>query len=694
MATDSVSDLFAQRLANVFAALSQLPDEQQLIQLRLMLLNDVDRLEAEQLAQLDLLRDCLFLAANNMQDARLHILEQRVSDIENPEPRQLGEYIIEAVLILVVELSAALAPHLATAVLASAMTSMAMVSARSTRVRRARVSELFAKAAEGRERASELTQRGQLISKLLEIDERQIVELRQTFVNVKSKHAPELWRGLGAISDELAKVLARQAATESAIDTAARIYASKDAATAAATSKFIDAVLTGEAMTHTHAWELYAKIRETSDGRIGEAMGQLLADKATAPPSPGPTSANSRVFLSSHVLESQLDGCRQRRVDVLKVNARLRHAIAEVSFDQLLQDTSWHLMIADLAVVPVVLEAKREPQQLHVPSIVQTAEALLWYEWLSINGALHIETSATHRITVLAYSSFYGLLGEPRAGTADGDHWLLALTSKRVVVSQNDTVYREYIYRSQFYPGLSVLSEYQAGYLYERFARHLPLDPKLLPFDLAATDFGQIGTLAKKTFWGSANAERDQLLAKQKMVVITAFNEIGLRLKKVQQEIAREHGEFDTDDLSIPFLKPETDDNQDPPDESSSSSDGEDPARAKEDLIRHALELNGSIRYYELLRTQIEGASTSSNVDRQKLHNDLTSNCDAIQVLRSKVGSYLSKAKELGVEPEALAGLEGLLGAGRFDLLMRWQCGAAAIKWKTMSGPFGTRPTS
>jgi|GEM_PF-7074859 len=150
-------------------------------------------------------------------------------------------------------------------------------------------------------------------------------------------------------------------------------------------------------------------------------MGQLFAEKATTPAASGPTGSDSQVFLSSHVLEAQLDGCRKRRVDVLKVNARTRQAIAEVSFEQLLEEESWQLMVADLAVVPVLLEAKREPQQLHIPIIVQTAEAIQVLQskvggYLSAAKELRVDKEAIAELTSLLGAGRFDLLMRWRCG--------------------------------------------------------------------------------------------------------------------------------------------------------------------------------------------------------------------------------------------------------------------------------------
>ena len=71
--------------------------------LRLFAEQAVDRLEGAEIEYFDYVATCILLAGENMQDARLQILEQRVEKLENP-PINLAETLLNASLMLVAEL--------------------------------------------------------------------------------------------------------------------------------------------------------------------------------------------------------------------------------------------------------------------------------------------------------------------------------------------------------------------------------------------------------------------------------------------------------------------------------------------------------------------------------------------------------------------------------------------------------------
>ena len=90
------------------AAISAAPDQAtQFALFRYYLERKIDQMERFELQRVEFIKDCLLLASQNMQDARLQLIEDRLSALENPKGASMGwlltVFVIELVIVFAVE---------------------------------------------------------------------------------------------------------------------------------------------------------------------------------------------------------------------------------------------------------------------------------------------------------------------------------------------------------------------------------------------------------------------------------------------------------------------------------------------------------------------------------------------------------------------------------------------------------------
>lgn len=93
----------AKRLAAIDVGGAEWGEAAQLRALRFFVEEAIDKLEANEADYYEFMAQCAILASENMQDARLQVLEHRVGELENP-PFDLAKTLFEGALILVGEL--------------------------------------------------------------------------------------------------------------------------------------------------------------------------------------------------------------------------------------------------------------------------------------------------------------------------------------------------------------------------------------------------------------------------------------------------------------------------------------------------------------------------------------------------------------------------------------------------------------
>ena len=103
----------------------------------------IDTLARAEDAQVDFLADCAMLASHNMQDARLHITDERLSKLEKPpSDATLGRFFVELGIILALELAVvATASYAVPALIAMAAAGATRHPARPTRANRTQLGD-------------------------------------------------------------------------------------------------------------------------------------------------------------------------------------------------------------------------------------------------------------------------------------------------------------------------------------------------------------------------------------------------------------------------------------------------------------------------------------------------------------------------------------------------------------------------
>jgi hypothetical protein len=668
--------LVEQRAGSYFAGLSHLSEDAQLAAVRRVMLSDVDRLEAELLAQVELIRDCLLLAANSMQDARLALLEQELAKVQTPEPKQMGEFIIEAVLTLAMELGVLFMPYAAAAV-------VPLIASRRATIReleRSLVSLGDAKTGAEASRAAIWPSVSEL-SRRATAQEAARSQLTGSFAQTShsltmdalSKRAEALSEAEGSVANFSAML----------VETRNQYYAAVTGDLTPA-EKMVAAFITNDVQSDAPVAKLAGKMRATSESRIGQSLGAALVSTSTPGKASGAQSQPT-VYFTSDVLGRQLDACRSRTLLVRLAMASLRSAVAGVSWDELLEDAMWQQRVTDLCTAPAWLSAHRSASGLAQPAIIRSAEALLWYEWLSVTGALTVDAAAVYTHVTKGFGT--GSPGTPGPNRAVGPYWIVKPVgeSRGTGAAGVHSVF-EQDFAAHYYPGLTTLTEAQAAYLHERFARLLVTSDSVLPFSLAETDFSALSKLDPKNFWGGANDEREQLIARQKILVIHAFQQVGARLAAARSRLVTESAEFTSDDLEIPFtLLGE-------PDGSSSPVAPRDPMSEwtilRGDAMVAVRALRDGIRLHDGLRDQIDAMPVEPAAPRLAFERQRTQVNDQIKRDRSTVERAIAQAEALGSAEQLRRELDLAVAPSTVASLLQWQARSTRPRFQTMPGMF------
>jgi hypothetical protein len=682
-------DLIVQlRLQSYFAGLSYLDDDASLDVIRRRVAIDLQRLEAEQLAQIDFVRDCVLMAANNMQDARLHLLESEVQRMKTPLPKQWGEYIIEAVLILTMELAVVLLPHLAAGALVPALAPLFASRNATSRRRHARLDELTA--AHATESATVEAARPRIVQlqQWLLAEEARLAGVRRQVVDARTLADGRLQH----LQAEALQATARRDALRDQIDVVRRLVQVTDDEALANASKVVAAFVTNEPVSSSSAWKLFGKLRSTAESRLGQSMGQQLVDAARLSNTSVSPTSSSGVFFTSEVLGRQLESLRSRAVSVRSVNARLREELDTLTWDVLLEDEYWQEVIADLAVMPAWLAAQRETSGQGTEGLVVTAEALLWYEWFSMTGALTVEYDVTYTHRSSATSSAVSAGKEMVVGA----YWLIEQTGPprglpmplTIVSAMNATYERDY--RAHRFAGVPMLTEFQAGYLYSRFASRLSSTAEQPPFDTSAVDFSRIPGLAAVGFWGESNVEREQLIAKQKILVILAFRAIGAQIESVRQQLLGSDQGFSEDDLELPLgesLATAVAELATSPEESAAVQSG----AAREAALTAARDLRGTQQLYDLVRVQIDAMPTSPAEPRQKLEAQLYRTGGQAKRSRQALVDAMAALSDDAAQTVRQE-VEAIFAPGTLDAALQWQTRATRPRPSLVPSVWDTVP--
>jgi hypothetical protein len=511
-----------QALQATLAGIDQVDEARKIPLLRNAIELALERVAAAEAHYYAFLGECALLASQNMQDVRLHDIERRLARIENPDAPGLGEILVETAIILGVELAVVLgAPLLAGPALIFVSS---RVLARSSRI-----------TAAGTRRISRLRKNGPF--EALSAAESDLVGARLAYGEAKREFRKAALSG-GEIGPSTKAVLDAGRAkrdAERAVELAGIALKDFDDSANALARAYNDALAGKVARINSKPLQTFLKgaAGHTVQTRLGESTGGYLADlidRAMSPPERAAAGTPESPFLSSTVVGQIVSRLRE-----LGFEATQGHNFSRVLL-RAVDDASF----ADNAVVQEIarglfdamapLENAMALAEVVRPLAVRGYEALLWYEWLAITGALRIEEGATFTSPVKLepgdlYEG-YVMTEQTSADPAIVPGELGGLGMAAAVVSLFS---HAYVNEGTYYHGVRKISEHQAKYLYDTFGAPyfaIPENASLVPFrDPYDPDrYTEVLDAAKRSQRpGLDNWERTRRLDEMRVLVVIFF---------------------------------------------------------------------------------------------------------------------------------------------------------------------------
>lgn len=475
--------------------------------LRLLIEQGLDEMARGDDALHDYMADCVMLAVQNMQDARLQMVEDRLSDLENPAGPTVKDLVIETAVMVGLELVLVAGAPVAVPAL------ITFAAARSL-ARRTR-----ALATAERRAVAHGDALGPLLSSLS--THRHALRLnREQAVRFPGRDTSRLeLEAVMGVNDIAVKLQAARAA-----------FATSEAAWVAA-----DAAMERTSRGATTAASLSASIKgffehvvgEVVVARIGENVATDMTTLVTAhlptepPTSPtdGPT-GEGRTFLTSAIAGRFLSEIRREQEEAAEDWRALRFHIRFLTDAALLSDeTAQELYLRSRLFA--VRSATTHSLMADREFLVRGMEAQLWLAWLRHTNSL---SQGTEPVPFVVYPGFPPLGID--AGTVYEDKLVLEATFE----SDPDPEIGNYTSaRGIVYPGLRVLDDGRADYLYHQFARRYFLlnpgqAPAPLEFDAARYD--RVASMPERSPFGFEDMDRRARLGEMKLLAIVFFQKL------------------------------------------------------------------------------------------------------------------------------------------------------------------------
>ena len=448
---------------------------------RAVLEDGIDELARADDARFDHVADCLLLAGQNMQDARLAALDGRVGTLEHPEPPTLPHLATDTAIMLGVELAIVLGAEVGVP---------ALIALAAARVRSRTTRQLTAVPAEPLATLAATA-----------ADRREVVAgLRSVTAGTPggaTEFAEENARQQLADADQrlrigLVAAMTGAESVEAVTETLDRL--------AAPTSPELTELLGGVAARTT--------VQRVAENGAVNVTARLHA--AGAPPAPAARSP----FLSSTYAGAVLAEIRRDQEEAAREWRRLRFAVRAVPDRHLTLSPLVHELCLRIQLftphpfVETGLATRRE-------ALVLGFETLLWLGWLRHAGALGAEPVAAFDVDRTWGPS-------PEAGMVFGTRHAESVT--RDVAPGGSLVYRT---SGTDYPGIARLAdEGLATFLYFRYAGPwFTAHPRTAPAPLEFTParYEQVAAMPGSTPLGFDNLDRSDRLAEMKLLVITFF---------------------------------------------------------------------------------------------------------------------------------------------------------------------------
>lgn len=492
---DWIQQDIARQTASIDACAPDWDETAQRRFIRLLVEQGVDDLEADENEYFDFMAECAMLASENMQDARLQVLEHRVGSLENP-PFNLAETLLEGVLILVGELIIVAGAYYAIPALAAAF-STRMVSREARKIvnnmpnfdeQIGRVLKLELKVLDNVQETSKLMKEidaigpgrwGEAVEKWEKID-----DIRRNSAALRS----ELKIGRAAIASGKAE------AAERAMNAYEQAAAKWDM-NSPVLKKFVDGVY-GSAIL----------------GRMGETLGQDIAAISKSSGGGGEFLA----FETSGIVGELLTAIRSKRRTTRQEWGDLRIFVRHLADDEFLDNETVH------GLMTLISAARYWPSKLAALTVEQRApfvlafESVLWRCWFAYSNLLHTVPFEER---------------DPDGSHYEGETYEGRLVMEHYADDAPDGY--GYFMNGDYYLGAASLSEPLAKLLYGKFARSFfSRRPEMVPVPMRALDekgrfdiarYDELWKMPESNMVGMKNWERSRRLDEVRVLIIVYF---------------------------------------------------------------------------------------------------------------------------------------------------------------------------
>jgi hypothetical protein len=511
------------------AAIVKFPDERQPAVLREYIDAELRRLAAMEDAHHAFLGECVLLAVDNMQDARLQFVESRLAKLESPDGPTLADSLNEAAIVFGLSIATVVAVE-------AAGVGLVLLFAAEAAAPAAR------RAVEAADDALVVTMRSNVSSlSKLQVERALKAEQLRGVTTVLGAFrggtvASNLWQVGKAlmnpiatartVSDVLSKAFTVAADLEEITAKTLLVHLStvEGMQTSMAARTAYENALRGDTGKLPVRWRNF--LDNATGGIVLQPVQTLMQSAAKSLTSRG-TSSGSKVadvFLASTPAGRLLSLMRESRIAAQEDYASLRAALRYRPDDGLLEDPLVAQLL-ELVTQLTPLRATYQSLQDSVrPLLVRGYEAALWWAYLHTNGMLGFKEGI----------DFEAL---------DDDHEPGDVVEGHVIGSKAQAVARHgdqigpprFRYRADFYAGIPRLTESQAEYLFETFAapyfsigHHADV---LLIDDFDPANYAGVRAQPERLYKGFiANTERTRRIDEMRLMVILFF----LRLPELE----------------------------------------------------------------------------------------------------------------------------------------------------------------
>jgi hypothetical protein len=471
---------------------------------RLLVEQGIDEMARSDDAQHEYMADCVMLAIQNMQDARLQMVEDRLEVLENPDGPSVKDFVVDTALMLGFEL-------LVVAGIEFALPAVVLMAAAKAQGRAAR------RLADAEVTANLATFGAGVLA--TDVRTRQAVARLTREQSVKFP-GPRRFKDELIANRELAHATAKLQAAQSAATAGQAALLKAQAAMTGATSA-VEQIQLRSAGLHTF---LHSVTGGTALGRVAENLSSNLTDLVTSA-SPGESSpdgpAGTRTYLSSVVGAEFLSEIRTEQEVSARSWRALKFYVRFIPDAQLLSDET----AQELYLRARLFAAHSSTWQGLLASrdfLVLGMEAQLWLAWLRHRNALGQRD----------VPDFVVHPGFPPHGTGPGkvhEDKLVTSASLESSPSRSGSIESRTRAKGVAYRGIPVLTDGHADYLYHRFARDYFLrNPSKVPkpMKFAAARYDEVASMSPETILGFTDLERRDRIAEMKLLTIVFFQKL------------------------------------------------------------------------------------------------------------------------------------------------------------------------